>query len=387
MSEPRPPAPLRNLFEERLPEEALHRLWLGIARRRPERSRSRPLLLVACIAALLCTLLGGGAYLSLRASPLRLANREKIPAVLAAQAARVVAFDDGSQVELGAETRLDVLQSTDRAFVMALRAGRARFNVVPGGPRAWRVECGPLSVDVVGTTFLVERGPASVRVEVDQGRVLVSGQGVPDRVARLGASEYLVVPIEAAVQARSAASALGMVPPSRAADEAVTRGAPVTHESKEPAQAGGRRQPGAGEALRSASPTSGPTADAVDVLLQQADVTRREGEPGRAAALLQQLLAEHPRDSRVALAHFTLGRLYLDSLGQPQRAGVHFARAIESGLPSALAEDAQARLVQALASAGDSNGAESAAARYRARYPSGRHLQDVERWAEAAIRQ
>jgi transmembrane sensor len=127
--------------------------------------------------------------------------------------------------------------------------------------------------------------------------------------------------------------------------------------------------------------------DAVGALLQQADSARREGAPARAAALLQQIVKEHSNDSRVALAHFTLGRLHLDALGDPQRAVVDFTRALERGVPGALAEDAQARLVQALARAGDHRGAESASARYRAHYPSGRHLQDVERWVRAAAGQ
>lgn len=382
MNEPTPRVQLRGLFEQRLPEEALHRLWLGIARR-PARSRPKPILLAACVAFLLSSMLTLGSYVWLRPAPLRLANHEKLPSLLAARVARTVAFDDGSQLELGAETRLDVLQSTERAFVVALRSGRARFSVVPGGPRAWRVECGPISVDVVGTVFLVERGTVSIRIEVERGRVLVSGQGVPDRVARLGATESLVVPLDATAPAAPAVNASGAVPPAPPAESAAS---PVSEpEGPTPHVA---RPRSAASTVSSGSALASPNAaDAVDALLQQADIARREGAPARAAALLRRILKEHPNDRRVALAHFTLGRLYLDSLGEPQRAVVDFTSALESGVPGALAEDAEARLVQALARAGDRRGAESAAARYRAHYPSGRHLQDVDRWVRTAAGQ
>jgi len=383
MREPTPRVPLRSLFEQRLPEEALHRLWLGIGLRQPDRPRRSPALMAAGVAFLLSSLFGLASYFWLRPAPLRLANHEKVPAFVAARAARTVAFDDGSQLELGAETRLDVLQSTEQVFVVALRSGQARFSVVPGGPRAWRVECGPISVDVVGTIFRVERGTVSVRIDVERGRVLVSGQGVPDRVARLSATESLVVPIEATA---------AVAPTARTSDSEQPPPPTETHArpASGPEQPGpdvGRQRSGAADTSRHAASTPANAPDPVGALLQQADSARREGAPARAAALLQQIVKEHPNDSRVALAHFTLGRLYLDALGAPQRAVVDFSHALERGVPGALAEDAQARLVQAFARAGDRHGAESAAARYRAHYPSGRHLQDVERWVRAAAGQ
>ncbi|MEO6602072.1 MAG: tetratricopeptide repeat protein [Polyangiaceae bacterium] len=121
--------------------------------------------------------------------------------------------------------------------------------------------------------------------------------------------------------------------------------------------------------------------DAVGVLFQQADTALRARASVKAASLLQRILTEYPSDARGTLAQFTLGRIYLDSLGEPALAVAYFNRAIEGGVPGALAEDAHARLVDALARAGNRDGAASAATRYRALYPNGRHLQDVNRCA------
>jgi len=54
---------------------------------------------------------------------------------------------------------------------------------------------------------------------------------------------------------------------------------------------------------------------------------------------------------------------------------------IALGEPRGLLEDAQARLVQAHARAGQWEQAREAAARYEQLYPEGYRLQDVRRWA------
>ncbi|HYP78559.1 MAG TPA: FecR domain-containing protein [Polyangiaceae bacterium] len=390
MSKSRLRAPLAGLFEERLAEPGVHRLWSRIARAQPKSSVPKTFLIAwaASTVCLLCAL----SYFWPNPAHLRLANHEKLPATISSHQPGSVSFEDGSRVELGPETLIDLLQNTDRSLVFALRNGRARFNVVPGGPRDWRIECGPLSVEVVGTIFSVERLPASVRVQVERGRVLVTGQGVPDRVARLSADESLVAPIEPLASAPTRALAGPPASAARSTAEPTSLPNPVTsHESRaddstahahrpqSPESTLGPRNAGSSvAALPSAAP------DAVDVLLQRADLAQRAGAPAQAASILQRLLEEHPHDGRVTLAQFTLGRLYLDSLGEPGQAAKYLTKALAGGIPAALAEDAQARLVQALARSGNSDGAADAAAQYRARYPTGRHLQDVARWSKTA---
>lgn len=383
--------PLEGLFEQRLPAQTMDRIWQRIRRREAARARPRTSVWLASASAA-CVLLVLGAYFWSRPSPLRLVSHDPIPASLSSKQSRVVSFADGSQVELGPLALLDVLQNSERAFVVALRTGQARFNVVPGGPRAWRVECGPVSVDVVGTIFSVERSPVAIKVRVERGRVLVSGEGVPDRVARIGANESILVPIASLPPTPSAGAGQGASAGSGSVGERAFA-PPVTSEvspSPRPSSVAHRLDDQAPAAAiphysaREPPPTTSRIADPVGELLQRADAAGREGAPVRAVALLQRVLAEYPQDVRATLAQFTLGKLYLDSLSDPERAVVYFTRAIAGGIPGALAEDAHARLVQAFARAGNLQGATNAAARYRSRYPTGRHLQDVNRWAASA---
>jgi hypothetical protein len=51
-------------------------------------------------------------------------------------------------------------------------------------------------------------------------------------------------------------------------------------------------------------------------------------------------------------------------------------------MPSALREDAQARLVEAESRAGNQAGARQAAEEYRRLFPSGQRRSEVERWSE-----
>ena len=391
MNKPPLRAPLARLFDQHLPERTVHRLWLRIGRAELGRPREKTRRLAWAAGAVFCSLLAVAMYFFPRPGSLRLASREKLPTAISSHQPSSVSFDDGSRVELGRETLLDVLQSTDRAFVLALRTGQARFSVVPGGPRAWRIECGPVSVDVVGTIFSVERRSTVVRVQVERGRVLVTGQGVPDRIARLTADESLFVPIGAALPNRSAASPTSSVEPSlNEPPSAPQMGANDDNRPRRSATVARRLDgaaPTSAERLPSASApdqSAPPTADAVDVLLQRADMAQRDGAPSHAVSLLQRLVTEHPQDTRVPLAQFTLGRLYLDSLGEPGRAAGYFTKALAAGIPAVLAEDAQARLVQALARSGNVAGAANAAARYQERFPTGRHLEEVTRWAHHA---
>jgi transmembrane sensor len=102
--------------------------------------------------------------------------------------------------------------------------------------------------------------------------------------------------------------------------------------------------------------------------------------------MLERFLVAHGSEPSASLAEFSLGRLYLDALGDPARASGHFARALDHGLPVALTEDAIARLTEASARAGNVPAACAAAASYRARYPNGRHVATVDRWCNSAPR-
>ncbi len=102
-----------------------------------------------------------------------------------------------------------------------------------------------------------------------------------------------------------------------------------------------------------------------------ADVYRGTGQHAHAAAQLKALLRDHARDAQAPLAAFTLGRILLDSLGQPAAAAHAFVRARALAPTGPLAEDALAREVESLAKAGQTQAAKKRAALYLRQYPTG----------------
>jgi transmembrane sensor len=217
-----------------------------------------------------------------------------------------------------------------------------------------------------------------VKVAVERGAVLVSGETVPDRVVRLGPTQSIVVPLGVAASEGAAPSSSGAVEPAKTARAPSGANAPG-HVRSAPAVSSGAAEP-TGVASIESPPESEP-AVTVQAMLARADEARLAGRYRDAAAILERVVSENGAASQVNLAEFSLGRLYLDSLGDPGAAATHFSRALARGLPGALAEDAYARLVEAYAREGDPKAAREAAERYRARYGNGRRLPDVDRWS------
>ena len=90
----------------------------------------------------------------------------------------VVRFSDGSTAQL--LDRDSVVAPGPRApgvLSVQLDAGRARFDVVHDPARRFVVEAGPVSVEDLGTQFVVERAGARTRVSVERGRVRVAWAG------------------------------------------------------------------------------------------------------------------------------------------------------------------------------------------------------------------
>jgi transmembrane sensor len=277
-----------------------------------------------------------------------------------------VAFDDGSRIAIDPGARLEPLDNGARAFGVLLASGRATFDVKPGGPRRWTIECGLFTVEVLGTKFTIERAPHRARIDVERGIVLVRGDHVRDGAQKLTAGQSIEVeePPRNIDRNRaperedaSAVVATALTPPIAA---------PVTALPPPPAAQG--------------SP-SVPSSASVDDLLAAADLARQSGHPGDAVAPLSRVVREHAGDPRAALAAFTLGRLQLDALSQPAVADDTFGRAIALGLPRSLEADAYARRVEARARAGDAIGAREAASDYQRRFPTGERLDEVRRWA------
>jgi transmembrane sensor len=381
--------PLRDLVPVEVDRAAGRRMWLGVVARREarRRARGRTTLVGAFAFGLAAAMII--AIVRDRRSDAPAAAREA-PGLLKTRAGvvwngaaapedqeRTIDLEDGSRIELGREARLEPLDNTDRSVVVLLAAGRAVFDIRPGGPRRWSIEAGLATVEVVGTRFAVSRSPSRLVVEVERGLVLVRGERVPDRVQRLAAGARLEIDA-APAQPASASSA----PPSSPAVEPVhvepVAPRPAASQWSVLAERGDYDQ--AYETLGQDGVALRTRAADGEELLKLADVARFSGHPRGAVAPLERFLSEHRSDPRAPLAAFTLGRVHLDALNEPAAAARHFETAISLGMPQALLEDAYLRLIDARARAGDRHGAHEAWAEYHEKFPNSTRRLDADQW-------
>jgi transmembrane sensor len=380
--------PLKEHLRDPSEESALRRIWERIDGRLPDARRRRRrvafggLTLAAAGAVALVASLG----VRRDAGPLRFVDGRALAAVDAPTVGARLALSDGSTIELGAGARFAPLETSGTTFLGVLQRGSAAFDVRPGGPRRWQVECGLATIEVVGTRFSCERAPGRLRVSVQRGAIVVRGERVADRARRLVAGESLDVveavasatapleessgepaPLEGTVEVSEATSApaanlAATGEPHASWRELARRGRPVEAFATLGTQ-GVRR-----EARRLG------VAD----LLALADVARLSGHPAEAVAPLERILSDFAHDPQAPLAAFALGRLELDALARPHAAAAALERALELGVPRSLHEDVRARLVEAHERAGDGDAARAAAEAYLREFPSGRHRVEIE---------
>ena len=254
---------------------------------------------------------------------------------------------DGSRVHLRDEGRARLERFDPRAIEITLERGTAEIQVVHVAGRRFVVHAGAFDIVDVGTRFLVslegQGAGASVRVSVDEGRVEVQDPtGVlPPRVLAAGES-----------WASSPASSAGVMAPSRPSLE-VPPVPPVVP-----------------------STTAPPRETTAKQLFEAADAARAAGRTKDAAALLDRVRRHYRSDARAGLAAFQLGRLRLDSLGDPSGAVEALDDAIALAPAASFREDAEARRIEALERAGDPRCRE-ARENYLARYPGGVHVKEV----------
>lgn len=86
---------------------------------------------------------------------------------------RDIQLDDGSIVTLGAKSQIEVSYSDETRFV-TLNSGQAYFSVEKDHSRPFIVQSNGTQIEVVGTKFNVHKGPAGLRVAVEEGVVAVS---------------------------------------------------------------------------------------------------------------------------------------------------------------------------------------------------------------------
>jgi transmembrane sensor len=370
------PRPIRSVLLDPTDEATADRVLRGVDRARLAR-RTPPWALGLGFAGAACALLLAALF-ARDPGPLLLPDGSALGELRAGAAARVERLSDGTVLRLRPGASLRTVRNDGRHFAAAVGGGGVEVALVAGGPRGWSLDCGEVGVETRGAELAITRAPDRLEVTVRRGEATVRGArvAVVQRALRAGASFTLPLAALAPVVVAAPAAAAPAV-----AAPVVTAPTPVAAAPSWRALAARGRWRDAYDTLGSARIGRAARAReaSVDDLLALADVARLSGHPAEAVAPLDQVLAAHADDPSAALAAITLGRLHLDALGRPAEAARALRRALALGVPASLEEDARARLVEALARAGDAEGARRAAEAYRARFPAGRRAAEVAR--------
>ncbi len=374
------------------------RLFAGARAFGPRRARRRAALgtlgVLAAAAVLLVGLRRGAPDPSARAAGARAAGG-KAQAALASDkvhSGHTLRLADGSRTELvGEHSELEVLDNTRDRIALRLVSGRAHFEAVHDPMRSFVVEAQPYRVEVIGTIFDVERDAREVAVSVGRGKVRVYGpQGAEDLVA--GQIKHFARSAASEMPAAAAAAPAPFEEESPAGDEdtAAELSAERAERARRHAHATNARHGGAAASWRSLSQSgqydaafeslrrSSPVEDDPAALMDAADAARLSGHAQDAVQYLARVVRSHQHSPIAPLAAFTLGRVYLDRLGQPDRAARAFGTARRLAPTGSLAQDALAREVEALSKGGNARLAYARAQEYLRLYPSGRRLRAVQ---------
>jgi transmembrane sensor len=232
-----------------------------------------------------------------------------------------------------------------------LERGRVDVEATHATKRTFVVATGDVEVFVVGTRFSVSADGA-VRVHVDEGRVRVHSDS-GDRFVS-GGEEW--VEEEPAAPAPNAGDGSDAGDAEKSDDDGVDGGlAPgwprVTHT----------------------------TALTARDLLDDAQKALAQGRTRDAAKSLDFIRTRFAKDPRAGLAAFELGRVRLDSLGDPAGAEEAFRDAMRLAKDGALRDDAEAARVEALDRMGSQDDCAKARDGYLRHRPRGVHRADVSR--------
>jgi transmembrane sensor len=311
---------------------------------------------------------------------------------------RVHLADGSTAVVVSNAGGLDVLRNQPEHLELTLQAGTAHFEVVPNKRRQFLVNAGRVQVAVVGTVFDVEHANERVRVQVNEGKVRIETPTGTQFVsagesawfdahgARLRAAEALAAEPQAAEAVRAldqfqegAARADKSALP--AARDAVVKSKRVAakEEKTSAAKVSWRSlcQSGDYEEAYRVLESGVEVEDEPAALMDAADAARLSNHPQASVTYLRRVLRDHKRSPVAPLAGFTLGRVLLETLGQPSEAAEAFALARSIAPDGSLAQDALAREVEAWSKAGKSHEAYQRAQLYVQQYPTGRRLRAV----------
>jgi len=186
---------LRDTLGDPLDAQAFDASWVAIERTRRLKGRRRDVARGVAGTVLIGLAITVGAVTLFRGTPAALRPVDGHFETLSSPGAdRALRLDDGSVVALDDDAHGEVVVNDGRRFVFLLRSGRGRFEITPGGPRAWSIDAGAARVDVLGTVFEVDRRDDVVVVRVERGRVVVFSALLPTGRRVLRAGGVAVIP-------------------------------------------------------------------------------------------------------------------------------------------------------------------------------------------------
>jgi transmembrane sensor len=255
-------------------------------------------------------------------------------------------FVDGSTAQIIGDGQVRPALVSDEQIELEHVRGTVVYDVTPRPNRSFVVRAGGVTIRVLGTAFRVSRVEQKVTVEVQRGRVEVT-RG--DHAVRLAQGERVVLD--------DSDDATGQQVAAAAASSAV-----VQVDDEIPSVPASALLPVPPE--RSAAE-----------LFRAADDARASGDAERAIQILQELVREHPRDARVAMARFTMGRLHMQ-----QGRAAQAAQAFES-CGQAFGGEAWAEAALARSRTGDTSRSKALAERYLQHFPDGPRAGEMARLA------
>ncbi len=357
------PAPrLSSYLVDDATSEELSEQWDGIEGRIERRTRQRKR---AAVASALTLALASAAAAVVLVLARRTSTSER--AWTSRSEPMLVALTDGSQVQLRPDSDVRLLRERAGEVRWRVARGGARFEVRRDPQRRFQVTAATVDVVVTGTAFSVELDgrQGAARVAVERGEVEIHPLGETRLLAVLHAGESW--PTDPAPELARPAP-LGQAQ-SMSRTPSV---APAVEPSTAPARGA---RPNSPPGLTSADRRSAP-ADPRH-LWEEANAARRTGDVARAAALLDALRVNHPRDPRAGLACFELGRLRMDALGDLAGAVQALKQSIALAPGGVFREDAEACLATAYARMPDRTRCEQARRSYLDRYPQGTHAAEI----------
>lgn len=376
---------LRRSFATKQNPERVYRMWRVVEAAHHEKASSWRIPLriiavsgIASVVVVLALILESQPI----AGPLRSQQGEILPSTIATTQTTLSRFSDGSFLRAEAGSEINLIENTSESVRFELKKGELRFDIIPGGSRIWRIDCGKVVITVLGTVFVVKKEIAFVNVVVERGAVVLSGDAIKNGEKKLSAGESIRVAVETAIEADT--NPIEATPPPSPPEVPPT---PVDRNHRA-ARTSWRLHAEVGdydeafERLGSAGVTAiAKSSRDVDELFKLADVARLSGHPLSAVEPLEKIVEKFDRNPQAGLAAYTLGRLFLERLSSPEKAVAAFDKALTLGIPAALREASLVKKIKALFLL-DPIKARTFATEYLVDYPDGNYHDQVESWLD-----